>query len=167
MRKLIGKNDWGTMNLFKKIMLPLVVCTGAFNICIGLWEPVLTVLWLVWFFAFLVVYTKKGSQEQLKLKSKKPKWLVVSGLVLLWVIGAAFLFDNIRYGVAVSQIQFENEGYNKIQSMFVSGDFSGLVAVEVRDDNITLHKFDGWRYSSAEGITEDVRENSGRIGVNK
>lgn len=164
-REFITKQERQRIWLVARYMLPISFLIGLYTILMGNNDSFFILVHAIMGVILLLLYTKrKGTQRSKERLRDKYKWVkvvrIVAEVVLVLII-VFQIFDTVRYSVAMTQIQFKNEGYVTVTGikMGTFGD-TQVHANEYskKDGKIYQHTFDGWKYKSRVDITDRITE---------
>lgn len=161
-REFIKKEDWKESYLFVRYILPFLVVLGTFNIAMGNRDSTFVFITAVIFLVFVITYTKRrGTFKKPKSKNKNKLIIRYTIEIILIVVGLSILYDDVRYNIGITQVQFQNEGY--VTGQMKVGDKKGadMILEEKEGDIIYWHVFDGYKYLSkieAKGTMKEWEE---------
>lgn len=163
-REFITVEDWKSFFPVRKYLLPFVFLMGLVVIMLGNMDGFFIFYHAVLGIILMMLYTKQGTKKEKKAFKERGKlfrWIRITVEVLIVLILSLQAFDTFRYGVAMAQIQFKNEGYVTVTGV-QNGDIENarLHANEYskEDDKVYQHIFDGWVYKSRVDITDRIKE---------
>lgn len=168
-REFISVDDWKESYIFVKYVLPFLVLLGVIIVALGNRESTFMFINAVLFLVFVKAYTKRVGTVKKGKSNEKYKRVIRNVLeVVLIIIGLVLLYDDVRYGVAMTQVQVQNEGY--VTGKIKVGDKKGidLYVEEEEQDKIYWHVFDGNKYLSkveAKGLKDDLNKKEDELGI--
>ena len=157
-RDFVTKLEWKRFWPVRKYVFPLTVLMGYIVILLGNLDGFFIVIHSILGVILLLMYTKrKGTAIYKKGKSKRSLRIVIEILMILLL--SLQMYDTVRYGTAMAQIQYKNDGYVTVTGIQAGelGD-ARLYANEYnkKDEKVYQHVFDGWKYLSKVDITENI-----------
>jgi len=160
-RQFIKKEEWKRKYIFTRFILPFLVFIGLLGILMGNRDTffifIEVLMATILFITYTKPYGKDKNEKQKRDKEGNNKIKKVTRVVMeivLVLVSIFVIYDTARYTVAMTQVQFENEGY--VTGNVRSGGYEGNMYIEEKEGSKEYkHVFEGWKYLSKVEVKKD------------
>lgn len=149
-RRLLTPEEWKNMFIFKSYILPFLFISIWIVVLLGNHDSFFVLTALTITVILLIVYTKRKIPKDID-KLKIPKYLLITTEILSILISLFIMYDVARYGMIVSQVQFQNKGYTTLQYVgkeSLANNAWKVIEMDKSQKKVYQHIFEGNKYLS-------------------